>query len=108
MTLSQGGQLQKQEDGISSFADSDQQRYEPEGECAPDFYNAVNNPITPEIAKEILTWPSTHHQGGISVFHNALDVSQWDALEPWMEVMGIKKGLVILRLLTLLGGNLSN
>ena len=84
MTLSQGGQLQKQEDGISSFADSDQQRYEPEGECAPDFYNAVNNPITPEIAKEILTWPSTHHQGGISVFHNALDVSQWDALEPWI------------------------
>ena len=48
------------------------------------FFYGRTPQITPEIAENILRWPSTHHVGGISVFHGALDMSKWDALEPWL------------------------
>ena len=48
------------------------------------FFYGRTPDLSPDIAEDLLTWPSTHHVGGISVFHGALDMSRWDALEPWL------------------------
>ena len=49
------------------------------------FFEGTTPPIDDTVAQEILAYDVTHHNGGVSVFHNVLDMSRWDELEPWIE-----------------------
>jgi len=75
---------QKPEAGKNSWADSDQQRYEPPGGIDTSFYRGTTPEITEEVAKELLNYDVTHYTGGISNYHCALDMSRWDDLEVWI------------------------